>query len=48
MNGIVMGLVLAEETFQLIDGPVKITLSEVAPLEVTLETEEITVEIDDE
>jgi hypothetical protein len=46
MNGIVMGLILAEETIQLIEGPVEITLSDVALLEVTLEADQITVEIE--
>lgn len=47
MNGIVMGLVLAEDTVQLIEGPVEITLAEMAPLVVTLEADEITVELDE-
>jgi hypothetical protein len=45
MNGIVMGIILAEETFQLIDGPVEITMTGEALLEVALEADEITVEI---
>jgi hypothetical protein len=47
MNWIVMGIILAEETFQLIDGPVEITLTGEALLGVALETDEITVEIDE-